>query len=352
MSFTQTILDWYVTAGRKNLPWQQPRTPYRVWISEVMLQQTQVRTVIPYFNRFMQRFPTIKHLADAHEDEVLSYWTGLGYYRRARFLHQAARIVQSEHGGELPANLDLLMQLPGLGRSTAGAILSLGFNQYAPILDGNVKRVLARHEAIDTWPGESSTLVKLWDYASSLTPHNRVAEYNQAMMDLGALVCTRSRPQCQSCPVNQTCKAYASGNPTQYPIKQLKKAMPIRQGSLVIIKNEMDAILLHRRQTGGIWGGLWCFPEWPMDGDLSHWLQQQFHCSLKSTQTLTSFRHTFTHFHWELTFIEVYVKQMPVETQEDLQTLRWFMPGEWQQVGLPQPVSAWLQSEECSHVFA
>src|SRR5262245_3395408 len=206
-AFAEAVLAWYDVHGRRNLPWQHPRTPYRVWISEVMLQQTQVATVIPYFERFVARFPNVHTLARADIDDVLHLWTGLGYYARGRNLHAAARRIVDEFAGELPDGLEGLESLPGIGRSTAGAILSAGHGIRAPILDGNVKRVLARHFAVDGYPGESSVAAVLWTHADATTPHERPADYTQAIMDLGATLCTRANPRCSDCPIAASCIA-------------------------------------------------------------------------------------------------------------------------------------------------
>lgn len=343
MNISDKVLSWYAAAGRKTLPWQQPRTPYRVWVSEIMLQQTQVNTVIPYFQQFMARFPDLQSLASASEDDIFSLWTGLGYYRRARFLRLAAIQMVNEHDGQLPDNLDALMQLPGIGRSTAGAILSLGYQQYAPILDGNVKRVLARFYGIETWPGETQTQAKLWDLAGQLTPKHGVAAYNQAMMDLGALVCTRGRPQCERCPLAQDCKAYASGEPNRLPISKPKKAMPVRTGQLAMLVDENQHVLLVKRPATGIWSGLWAFPELPENVNIATWVKQHFACDVLAHEAFPSFRHTFTHFHWDLTPMYIEVRRATnLQVQHDV-SARWFVPGEWHDVGLPQPVRNLLQ---------
>jgi len=345
MNVATHLLNWYAKAGRKTLPWQQPRTPYRVWVSEIMLQQTQVNTVIPYFQKFMARFPDIPSLARATEDEVFSLWTGLGYYRRARFLRQTALRVVQMHDAKLPADLDALMALPGIGRSTAGAILSLGYQQSAPILDGNVKRVLTRLFAIDTWPGETKTLTRLWDLATQLTPQLDVADYNQALMDLGALVCTRGQPNCSRCPLQTACQAYAQGNQNQLPISKPKKALPVRQGKLALLVDGQSNVLLMRRPHTGVWSGLWSFPELPDNVNIATWLDDAFTCELITQRELTPFRHTFTHFHWDLTPIYMEVQpQMLAEDKVDGAVSRWFSPKTWGSVGLPQPVQRLLQA--------
>ena len=258
--FTDAILDWFELHGRTELPWQQDATPYRVWVSEIMLQQTQVATVIPYYERFMARFPTLGSLAEADIDAVLEHWSGLGYYARGRNLHAAAIACAQQHGGRLPDDIDALVALPGIGRSTAGAILSLSLGQHHAILDGNVKRVLARHRAVDGWPGRSGVLKRLWSVSESVTPVDQAGPFNQAMMDLGATLCTRARPACPRCPVSIDCQALAEGTPTAYPHKKPKVDVPTRRAVFWWLRDEHGAVLLERRPPSGLWGGLWCLP--------------------------------------------------------------------------------------------
>ena len=233
--FADRVLAWFDVHGRKDLPWQHPRTPYRVWISEVMLQQTQVATVIPYFERFIARFPNVDTLARAEIDDVLHLWTGLGYYARGRNLHAAARRIVDEHDSELPKTLDALIALPGIGRSTAGAILSAGHGIRASILDGNVKRVLARYFAVDGYPGERAVAETLWAHAEANTPDARVADYTQAIMDLGATLCTRSRPRCFDCPVSAECIALKNDSTDRYPAARPRKALPVRRARMFVL---------------------------------------------------------------------------------------------------------------------
>ena len=221
-TFSNRIVDWYDIYGRKTLPWQLNKTPYKVWVSEIMLQQTQVTTVIPYFEKFMASFPDVIALANAQQDEVLHHWTGLGYYARARNLHKAAQAIRDKHQGQFPTNFIDVIALPGIGRSTAGAILSLSLGQQFAILDGNVKRVLARHGAIAGWPGKKNVENQLWDLAEQLSPKQDIQKYNQAMMDIGAAICTRSKPKCEDCPVNVDCKAQMQGQQTEFPGKKPK----------------------------------------------------------------------------------------------------------------------------------
>lgn len=296
--FAQQVLDWYQRFGRKTLPWQQEKTPYKVWLSEVMLQQTQVATVIPYFQRFMARFPTVTALAEAPLDEVLHLWTGLGYYARARNLHKAAQQVASLHGGTFPQTFDEVADLPGVGRSTAGAILSLSLGQHFPILDGNVKRVLARCYAVDGWPAKKEVEKKLWSISEQVTPAEGVSQFNQAMMDLGAMVCTRSKPKCEICPVNIHCVAYANGSWAKYPGKKPKQTLPERTGWFLLMQRG-DGVWLEQRPPVGLWGGLFCFPQFAREEELRQWLTARGLAAGKLNQ-MTAFRHTFSHFHLDI----------------------------------------------------
>lgn len=309
-NFADRVLAWFEDHGRKHLPWQQNVTPYKVWVSEIMLQQTQVATVIPYFERFMASFPTIESLSCSPLDDVLSHWTGLGYYARARNLHKAAQQVCQHHGGVLPKTIEGLESLPGIGRSTAGAIVSLALNHRATILDGNVKRVLARHQAVQGWPGETKIHNALWDIADRFTPANNCKAYNQAMMDLGATICTRSSPSCLLCPVSADCIALKENTWQNYPGKKPKTVKPIRKTKFAIIQNAQNAIYLIRRAEQGIWGGLWCFPE---IGEEDHALTEQ----ADKTEALPVFRHTFSHFHLDIEPIVFTMTKSTAEIRED-----------------------------------
>ncbi len=300
-SFVPRVLTWFDEYGRKHLPWQQQVTPYRVWISEIMLQQTQVATVIPYFERFMQHYPTVKALAAASQDDVLHLWTGLGYYARARNLHKCAQTVVSEHKGEFPASVEALTELSGIGRSTAGAIASLSMGQSAAILDGNVKRVLARHFAVEGWPGKTSVLNQLWSVAELLTPQKRSGHYTQAMMDLGAMVCTRSKPDCGQCPVSDSCAAYHQGNPQDYPGKKPKKDKPVKSVQLMMLRNRSGQWLLEQRPATGIWGGLWSFPEIDSEQNVEEYWRETYAQTVVINERWDSFRHTFSHYHLDIT---------------------------------------------------
>lgn len=340
--FSDAVLNWYDRHGRKNLPWQQEVTPYRVWVSEIMLQQTQVNTVIPYFQRFMQRFPTVKDLAQANIDDVLHLWSGLGYYARARNLYKAAGIVQQKYKGKFPDNLEALANLPGIGLSTAGAILSLGMAIPAAILDGNVKRVLARVLAIDEWPGTPKIMRKLWEIAIQLTPEARVSNYNQAMMDLGAMVCTRSQAKCTSCPLTYCCKAFKQNNVKAYPVSKPKKALPQRSAYFLVLKNNANETLLIKRPPTGIWGGLWSLPECSEPATISAWSKQNFGCELQDVQLLPEVQHIFSHFQLTLIPIHAKIKKFLPLTME-AETQIWYKKDKQQIIGLPAPIQRILE---------
>lgn len=298
--FAARVLTWFDSHGRRDLPWQQNPTPYRVWVSEIMLQQTQVSTVIPYYQRFMQRFPDVLTLADAPQDEVLRLWAGLGYYNRARNLHRTAQLIRDEHNGEFPTDMESVEALPGIGRSTAGAILSLSHDQPHAILDGNVKRVLARYHAVDGWPGETRTLKKLWQYAEQHLPATRNAAYTQAMMDMGATLCTRNKPACLLCPLQSDCTAFRQGDPQTYPGKKPKKHLPEKTAIALLLTNADGEILLQKRPPTGIWGGLWSFPEFTDKAALREWLQTCFRQTDATAEALPALTHTFSHYRLHL----------------------------------------------------
>lgn len=303
-AFASAVVDWFDVNGRKDLPWQQNPTPYRVWVSEIMLQQTQVSTVKPYFARFMRQFGSVELLAAASQDEVLALWTGLGYYARGRNLHKAAQIIVAEHKGELPVTIDGLIALPGIGRSTAGAILSLASNQSAPILDGNVKRVLCRQYCVAGWYGQSAVEKYLWALTTALTPDQNTAKFNQAMMDLGATICTRSKPNCDQCPLQSDCQAFKSGTPADWPHKKPKKVKPVKNTLMLLLVND-NTVLLQRRPPSGIWGGLWSFPQFD-DVDSLH----QFASALGDYDKMQAeqwhlVKHSFTHFDLEITPVKI-----------------------------------------------
>ena len=302
--FSNHVLTWYDKQGRKTLPWQQNKTPYRVWISEIMLQQTQVATVIPYYQRFMASFPSISDLAKADEDKVLHHWTGLGYYARARNLHKAAKQIVERHKGEFPQTLNETVGLPGIGRSTAGAVLSLSLNKHHAILDGNVKRVLARCYTVNGYNGQAKFEQQLWPIAETLTPKKGVAKFNQAMMDLGALVCTRSKPDCENCPLSSGCLANAGNLQSQLSAKENRKKVTPVKNTIMVIPRVKNKVLMQKRPPSGIWGGLWCFLEISEPSEMHALLAKQQLAAVKQIE-LPAFRHTFSHFHLDIQAIVV-----------------------------------------------
>ncbi|WP_411887820.1 A/G-specific adenine glycosylase [Hydrocarboniphaga effusa] len=298
--FADRLLRWFDQHGRKDLPWQHPREPYRVWLSEIMLQQTQVATVIPYFHRFLERFPTVRSLAEAPVDDVLQRWAGLGYYARARNLHRCAQTVMQQHGGQWPRDIDAMVALPGIGRSTAAAILSQAFGDRHAILDGNVKRVLARHAGIAGYPGLPAVQQKLWHVSESHLPRARLADYTQAIMDLGAAICTSRKPLCGSCPVSEDCVARRENRIAELPGPKPRKVRPQRASWLLLIENERGDLLLERRPPSGIWGSLWCPPVVELADDWRSALQERYGLQVGQPETLAAVHHAFTHYDLEL----------------------------------------------------
>lgn len=343
-TFSDRLLKWYHIAGRKHLPWQKDITPYKVWLSEVMLQQTQVNTVIPYFEAFLATYPDVESLASAPEDNVMHLWSGLGYYSRARNLHRAAKMVVEEFNGYFPDDIENLQKLPGVGLSTAGAIRSSAFQKPAPILDGNVKRVLARHFAVEGWPGKSAVAKTLWQKSIEVTPKKDCRAYTQAIMDLGSLLCTRNSPSCTECPVSASCIAYQQNTISKYPGRKPKKVLPVKETTLLIIENAKGEVLLKKRPPSGIWGGLWSFPE------LSEASFDQ--SALCNTRQGKTFRHTFSHFHLdisplfcELKFCEPNrggIAEKAGVKESDAVT--WYNPKEPPQLGLAAPVAKIIDS--------
>ncbi len=341
-TFQQRVLDWFDQSGRKDLPWQQQVTPYRVWVSEIMLQQTQVATVIPYFQRFMQRFPDISSLADAELDEVLHYWAGLGYYARARNLHKAARIIQQQYQGRFPGQFEQVVALPGVGRSTAGAVLSLACNQTHAILDGNVKRVLSRFNGVFGWPGDAKVAKELWNISERYTPATRTADYNQAMMDLGAMLCRRSKPDCNDCPLQAGCYANRHHAVTELPTKKPKTTLAVKQTFFLLLRNSENRILLTQRPPAGIWGGLWCLPEFEDFGSLEYWCHHQLNDFAIIDQQLPQ-RHTFSHYHLDYSTVIVQSDKNPVNFVMEANRTLWYKQNDIKTLGLPAPIARLLQ---------
>ena len=340
--FAETLLAWHARHGRHDLPWQHPRTPYRVWVSEIMLQQTQVKTVIPYFNAFMQRFPTLRALAEASEAAVMQHWAGLGYYARARNLHRAAQRCLAAYGGELPDDFETLLALPGIGRSTAGAILSQAHGRRHAILDGNVKRVLARFFAIDGDPASAAVSARLWRTAESLLPATRMADYTQALMDLGATLCTRAKPGCGICPLAPQCRAQRDGTVSLYPERKARKPVPEREIHMLVLQRKDGTVLLERRPGSGIWGGLYSLPEAADETEARLLAMRLAGGASGNPDYLPPFTHVFSHFrlnihglHWR--------GCVPKAAITDNEALCWLAPHEWPSIGLPAPIKTLLQ---------
>lgn len=350
LTFSKKLLQWFDHSGRHDLPWQENKTPYRVWVSEIMLQQTQVQTVIPYYQRFIKRFPTVFDLAKASQDEVLAHWSGLGYYARGRNLHKAAQIIVKDFDGQFPEHFDEMISLPGIGRSTAGAILSISVKKRYPILDGNVKRVLSRFDAVENWTGEKQTEARLWNRAEELTPQNRFGDYTQAIMDLGATVCTRSRPKCEICPVQDNCQAWQQDRVKDFPFSKPKKAKPTRKHWFLIVFDQGELFLVKRPQKG-IWGGLWSLPQFETESALLKELEIPVKNEDESTLEAMSdllkwpeFTHSFTHYHLQL---------QPVQLGS---FLKLDMEGDWFDIptalalGLPAPIRKIVKALEKNDV--
>lgn len=340
-SFADRILEWYDLHGRKDLPWQQNPSAYKTWISEVMLQQTQVATVIPYYKRFIASFPSVRVLAEADIDKILEHWAGLGYYSRARNLHKAAQQMASLHDYCVPDDLADLCALAGIGRSTAGAILSLAYGQSQPILDGNVKRVLARYHAVSGWSGKSQVSKQLWALAEQHLPSTQNTSYTQAMMDLGATLCTRTRPRCDECPLNHDCRGLEEGEPCRYPESKPKKLIPNKTAYFLYLVDEKQQLLLAKRPPTGIWGGLWCLPQFDSESQLRQWLSTQLG-EVEYIKQMAIISHTFSHF--KLQMIPLYFKTTTkshgiMEANHFL----WYNRGTQLQGGLPAPINTLIK---------
>lgn len=338
--FSAAILKWFRKHGRKDLPWQRDRTSYRVWLSEVMLQQTQVSTVIPYYLRFLERFPDVYSLAAASQEEVLSLWAGLGYYARGRNLHACAQEVVNAFGGKFPDTVEKLASLPGIGRSTAGAILSLSQGKRAIILDGNVKRVLSRYAMMEGIVTQGATEKALWALAEQLTPSSRAAEYNQAMMDMGATLCTRSRPDCGRCPVSEGCLAYGAGRQADFPQRKSARPLPRQERSAVVLVSKQGEVFLERRPPVGIWGGLLSLPE--IDATDEVLIREELRRRwgiVNKPRMLAPIEHTFSHYHLRLyPVVASCYKGGRVAEAHGL----WYKPGAGDELGLPSPIQRFL----------
>jgi A/G-specific adenine glycosylase len=348
------LLDWHARQGRHDLPWQQDRTPYRVWVSEIMLQQTQVATVIPYYHRFMERFPTVRDLADAPVDDVLHLWSGLGYYARARNLHRAAVRVRDEFSGEFPGSFAEIESLPGIGRSTAGAILALSRGERFPILDGNVKRVLSRYFGVRYFgvqgaPSQSAVTERLWDLSDQCTPEHHVDTYTQAIMDLGATLCTRHKPLCAYCPLAEGCFACATGRQQEFPAPRPQRARVTRKVFMVVARLADGSVLLERRPESGIWGGLWCLPEFDTASAAGSYIRQQLRDVTAKPQALSCVEHTFTHF--DLVITPMLAPCTGPAGVMDAERTVWYNAGRPARIGLPAPIKSLLEELTCPAWF-
>ena len=347
-TFSSSLINWQREHGRNDLPWQGT-DPYRVWLSEIMLQQTQVATVIPYYLRFVASFPDIEALANASEEEVLAHWSGLGYYARGRNLHRAARMIMELHGGQFPQQYEQILSLPGIGRSTAAAICALGFHEKRAILDGNVKRVLARYCGIVGHHSTKQVDEELWRQAELLLPDNDVAVYTQALMDMGAMLCTRCRPKCESCPVQEDCIAFQAGIVNELPTSKQRKIVPERSAIFLLAMSD-GKILLEKRKSSGIWGGLWCLPQFDEEDDVQNWCALhgiepdklirhpselgESADSIAQCKALVSFAHIFTHFKLHITPLLLYLAHKPLHQAEHV----WLSVDQALQAAIPTPV--------------
>ena len=347
------LIAWHALSGRHDLPWQSQRTPYRVWISEIMLQQTQVATVIPYFERFMARFPDVRALADAPLDEVLHLWTGLGYYARARNLHRAAQQVRAQYGGEFPRSFDAVAALPGIGRSTAGAILALSSDARHAILDGNVRRVLARYFGVEGSPAERAVEQRLWTLTEACTPDTGVATYTQAIMDLGATLCTRRRPACALCPLAVHCIARRDGRQHEIPAPRARpaaaaRARKARRAWMVVAIDGDGAVFLERRPEQGIWGGLWCLPEFDSEAAARGFADQRLRRPRLQPRTLNPVHHAFTHFDLEILPLLAECDGPAQEIVMEPGLTLWYNPRlpdtDRARIGLPAPVKELIEA--------
>ena len=340
--FVARLLHWFDDHGRHDLPWQHPRSPYRVWLSEIMLQQTQVATVIPYFQRFLQHFPTLPALAAASNDAVMAQWAGLGYYARARNLHAAAQQTVQRHGGELPQDFDALHALPGIGRSTAGAILSQAWNAPFAILDGNVKRVLSRYHGVEGFPGLPAVERRLWAIAEAhvaQVPAGCMADYTQAQMDLRATVCSRARPACVICPLQQDCVARREGRTAELPTAKPGKTLPERDAVALLLRDPQHRVLLQKRPDTGIWAQLWTLPQAETGSTLQDWFDAHVDGSLDDADELPVLQHTFSHYRLHLQILARQVQGLRVQDP----TLRFVAAAELPSLGLPAPIRKLLE---------
>ena len=342
--YAARLLAWFDLNGRHDLPWQHPRTPYRVWLSEIMLQQTQVRVVVPYFERFVAALPDVAALAAAPLDDVLGLWSGLGYYARARNLHAAARACVELHGGDLPRDFEALLALPGIGRSTAGAILSQAWGERFAILDGNVKRVLARYHGVEGWPGRPAVEKQLWEFARGHLPGARLADYTQAQMDLGATLCTRHSPACGDCPLRNGCAAHAQGRTAELPTPKAGRPLPTREAVLLLLRDAKGRVLMQRRPPAGVWARLWSLPEAEDTDAARDWFSAHVEGDYARGQALASIAHGFSHYRFNMHPLR-WDAVAPAAAVRDNGDLRWMPREALAAIGIPAPVRALVEAQ-------
>ncbi len=343
-SFASRLLAWFAQSGRHDLPWQHPRAPYRVWLAEIMLQQTQVKTAMPYFERFVSVFPTLPALASASLDEVLAQWSGLGYYARARNLHATARLCVELHDSEVPRDYDTLVALPGIGRSTAGAILAQAWGDPFAILDGNVKRVLTRYHGIAGWPNTPAVEKQLWELARQHLPTERMADYTQAQMDFGATLCTRQNPACMLCVLKEDCVALRDGRVEELPTPRPGKPLPERSALMLLLENASGEVLLQRRPPVGIWASLWSLPEADDHEQARHWFSTHLHGDYDHAEPLTEILHSFSHYRLRMQPL-LWRALAAQERVRDNDDLRWVARGDLLSLGLPAPIRKLLRDQ-------
>ena len=340
-SFATRVVTWQRAHGRHDLPWQNTRDAYRIWLSEIMLQQTQVATVVPYYERLLAEFPDVSALAAAPLARLLEHWSGLGYYRRAHHLHAAANAVVARHGGVFPREAATLATLPGVGRSTAAAIATFAGGPPAPILDGNVKRVLARHRGIPGFPGAPQVLRALWRIAETLLPTRDAVAYTQGLMDLGATVCTRSQPRCGDCPVAADCVARSTDRIDRLPARRPKKLLPHRTVRVLVIERAGE-ILFERRPAAGIWGGLWSLPETAPDDDVAQHCRARFGAAVVAGEALPPIEHGFTHYRLTIVPQRIGVRSWPPRAEAP--GLAWLTREDARGAALPAPIKRLLRA--------
>lgn len=339
--FASRLIAWQKAHGRHDLPWQNTRDPYAIWVSEIMLQQTQVAAVVGYYARFMRRFPDIATLAAAEQEDVLQLWSGLGYYSRARNLHHAAQQVMDDHAGQFPQDFDAIQSLAGIGPSTAAAIAAFAFDQVRPILDGNVKRVFARHFLVEGWPGSPKVESQLWLLAEKSLPQTEMVAYTQSLMDLGATLCTRSKPRCEECPLQQTCQAYATRRVHELPTPRPRKIIPEKQTTMLILRHGNE-VMLEKRPSSGIWGGLWSLPEISAGENPQQSAQQRYGIQAECAPVLKTLTHVFTHFRLHINPQPMHVQHIQPQAREA--GLIWLSLEDAIGAALPTPVRKLLLS--------